>query len=156
MSPQTPAKRYVRRITRNRLARWSAQDLARVSARLQSQIANSAQELVRTHEVIDKRRKYRNNPVEWQGEKFRSELERDTWRDLQTQYLAKAIRAVVREVSMPLPGCTRRIRVDFMVVELSGEIRWLDAKGFETAAWRLKRDQVKSAYGISIELVRKA
>ena len=67
--------------------------------------------------------------------------------------LAGAIRAVVRQVSMPLPQSTRRIRIDFMLVELNGNVRWLDAKGFETAWWRSKRDQVKSAYGIEIELI---
>jgi hypothetical protein len=59
----------------------------------------------------------------------------------------------VRQVSMPLPQSTRRIRIDFLVVELDGKVRWYDAKGFETAWWRSKRQQVLSAYGLTIELI---
>jgi len=97
--------------------------------------------------------KYRNERVEFQGQKFDSRHELVVYLERQRQALEGSIRAVVRQVSLPLPGSTRRIRVDFMIVGNDGRIRWEDAKGFETEAWRLKRQVVRDAYGIEIELV---
>lgn len=98
-------------------------------------------------------RKYRNKPLEWQGEKFDSRHELDIYRKRLDARMNGYIRAVIRQVSMPLPHTTRRIRVDFLLVENDGRLRWEDAKGFETPAWRLKRQIVRDAYGIEIELV---
>lgn len=102
---------------------------------------------------MPKRSKYGNTRVEFQGQKFDSVRELRVWKDLKRQENHGLIRAVIRQVSLTLPGTARRIRVDFLVVENDKRYRWLDAKGFETAAWRLKREIVKSAYGIEIELL---
>ena len=40
-----------------------------------------------------------------------------------------------------------------MVVEHSGDIKFYDAKGYETSEWSLKRQQVLDAYGIIIHLI---
>jgi len=97
--------------------------------------------------------KYRNERVEFQGQKFDSRHELVVYLERQRQVLEGTIRAVIRQVSLPLPGTARRIRVDFAVVENDGRIRWEDAKGFDTPMGRLKRQQVKDAYGVEIELV---
>lgn len=98
-------------------------------------------------------RKYKNRTTIFQGQQFDSERECEAWKNFELQRIAGAIRAVVSQVSMRLPGTRRRIRLDFMVVELSGDIKFYDAKGFETQAWALKRRQLLDAYGITIHLI---
>lgn len=100
--------------------------------------------------------KYRNQKCELAGQVFDSRLERDVYRELSAAVLAGMLRGVARQVSFQLPGTRRRIRIDFMVTELDGRIRFVDAKGIETPAWSLKRQQVREAFGIDIELRRKA
>jgi len=100
-----------------------------------------------------KRSKYRNVKAQWQGQTFDSHYELECFQTFEQQRVLGAIRSVVRQVSMPLPGSRRRIRVDFLIVENDGNQRWMDAKGFETALSKLKRDQVRDAYGITIEVI---
>lgn len=97
--------------------------------------------------------KLKNERIEWQGQKFDSKKELKDFKMLEQQRSLGAIRAVVRQVSMPLPGSRRRIRIDFMIVENSGQLRWFDSKGFDTPLGRLKRDQIEQAYGIRVELI---
>lgn len=106
--------------------------------------------------AVPRAAKYRNTKCELAGQQFDSRLERDVYRELSSEVLWGRIRAVIRQVSMPLPQSRRRIRIDFLVVYLDGSLRWIDAKGHMTPAWASKRDQVRTAYGIDIELRRKA
>jgi hypothetical protein len=115
--------------------RWTENDLKRVRSG-----------------VRESTNKYGNTRVVWQGQRFDSQHELQTWKDLEAQKLCGAIRAVIRQVSLPLPGSTRRVRVDFLVVENDGRQRWLDAKGFLTPTARLKYQQLKEAYGLEVEL----
>ena len=96
--------------------------------------------------------KYRNERVVWQGQVFDSKKELKQWKWFEQQRLLGAIRAVVRQVSLPLPQSRTRIRVDFMVVENDGKIRWWDSKGVDTDKGKLKRRQVLDGYGITVEL----
>lgn len=93
-----------------------------------------------------------NVRISWQGQVFDSKRELKRYQEFEQQRALGAIRAVIRQVSLPLPGTRRRIRVDFLVVENGGQLRWFDAKGFETQWSKLKRDQIREAYGIEIEL----
>lgn len=121
--------------------RWTAADLAKVSGNLRGAISAP---LVRS--------KYGNTKVSFQGQTFDSEGELKAYKAFKLQELAGAIRSVIRQVSMPLQGSNRRIRLDFLVVETDGRIRWFDFKGYVTPEWASKRDQVQSAYGITIEI----
>lgn len=125
------------------MARWSEQDLAQVNARLQQQIGSPFTPAPQS--------KYGNQKVWHNGQRFDSKLERQWWKNFELQRLAGDIRAVIRQVSLPLPGSGRRMRVDFVVIELTGNIRWIDAKGYPTKEWLLKRDIIEQAYGIRIE-----
>ena len=97
--------------------------------------------------------KYRNKKLTWQGLQFDSQKELRDYQMLKSQELAGSIRAVVRQVSFPLQGSTRRIRVDFMLVETDGRIRFCDSKGFATPEWLGKQKQVLEAYGIEISII---
>jgi Protein of unknown function (DUF1064) len=134
------------------MSRWSEADLARVSLKLRQAVAQPL-EPTTGFQKADRRRKYRNKPLHFQGQNFDSQREFEKWKDFELQRIAGAIRSVIRQVSMPLPGTSRRIRVDFLVIEPDGKHVWYDAKGFETEAWRLKRQQVFDAYGITIHLI---
>jgi Protein of unknown function (DUF1064) len=120
--------------------------------RWSEQAVTAAQQRMAGKPAAPKPSKYRAVKVQWQGQTFDSKHELRRWQDFEQQRALGAIRAVVRQVSMPLPGTRRRIRVDFMVVELDGRIRWFDAKGFESQISLLKRDQVREGYGIIVEL----
>lgn len=124
--------------------RWTEADLARVNARMQAGEPAPAPR---------KASKYRNTLVSHQGQNFHSKRECEAWKAFKLQELANGIRAVIRQVSLPIPLSKRRIRIDFLVIENDGKHRWFDAKGFETPEFRLKADIIKSAYGITVELI---
>ena len=125
------------------MTRWTDADLAAVNHRLRAAVQSPP---------APKRQKYGNSKTTFQGQTFDSKHELETWKAFKAQELAGAIRAVIRQVSMPLPGTRRRIRIDFLVVENDGRHRWWDAKGYMAPEWALKRQQVRDAYGIDIEL----
>lgn len=125
---------------------WSEDDLNAVRQRLNQLNHNS-------RPVRPKRSKYGNVKTYWQGQVFDSKHELADWKVFEQQRMLGAIRAVIRQVSMPLPGTRRRIRVDFLVVDNDGRQRWFDSKGHETAVSKLKRDQIREAYGITIETI---
>lgn len=102
---------------------------------------------------LTKVQKWHNEHCLWQGLKFDSKKELADYKSLKLQEAAGAIRAVVRQVSFPLQGSTRRIRVDFLIVEQDGRIRWCDSKGVATDKWLLKQKLVQDAYGITIEVI---
>lgn len=124
--------------------RWTEEDLSRAGLVLQSQIRAP---------LTVKPSKYRNRRMRWQGHVFDSQHECQKFQEFELARIAGLIRAVVRQVSFQLPGCKRRIRIDFMIVNTDGSIRWVDAKGPITQTWALKSDQVHQAFGITIETV---
>ena len=128
--------------------RWTAADVAKVNGKIRRQIAHA------TDPVLipgPPKLKYHNHRIVWQGDQFDSKHELEVWQALEAARAIAQYRAVIRQVSLRLPGTKRRIRIDFMIVEHSGQIRWLDAKGYETPEWKLKRDMVRQAYGLTIE-----
>lgn len=137
-------------------ARWTQAEVEAVRAKIRnarpsSSVALPHPEMMR--QIPERRSKYGNTKVQFQGQRFDSKRELKVWQDLKWQETAGLVRAVIRQVSLPLPGTTRRIRIDFLLIQTDGSYRWIDAKGFETAAWKGKRQQVREAYGIDIELL---
>lgn len=122
--------------------RWTAEDLARVTCNLRGAIASPLE-----------KPKYGNTKVSFHGQKFDSKGELEAYKAFKLQELSGAIRSVIRQISLPLQGSNRRIRLDFATVENDGRIRWFDFKGYVTPEWASKRDQVQSAYGIKIEII---
>jgi len=131
--------------------RWTAEDLARVNLRIRAQIENATAATSGHLNVSVPSGKYRNVRTEWQGEKFDSQKELRDYKHFMLERAAGNIRAVVRQVSLRLPQTSRRIRIDFMIVENDGTIRWKDTKGVSTDKWELKRQIVHDAFGITIE-----
>lgn len=131
--------------------RWTMADAVAAQTRMESQ--PSRLQRASQSPPAPKRGKYGNSKVEWQGQTFDSKHELEDFKAFELQRIAGAIRAVIRQVSMPLPASRRRIRIDFLVVENDLTHRYYDSKGFMTPAWASKRDQVRTAYGIDINLI---
>ena len=127
------------------MTRWTEADVRNASARIQQMIAGATEG--------PKASKYKNIRCVFQGETFDSKRELERYKEFKLMQLSGQIRSVVRQVSFCLPGTKRRIRVDFLVVELDGRQSWYDAKGFETQAWNLKAQIVRDAIGIEIKRI---
>lgn len=97
-----------------------------------------------------KRNKYGNIKTKVNGVTIDSRKEARFYQDLLLQKAAGAIRGFVRQVSILLPS-GKRLRLDFVVVENDGRVRWIDVKGYITEAWAVKRAEAESALGIRIE-----
>lgn len=104
------------------------------------------------HVEPHKRSKYRNIKTVVNGIMFDSRKEADYYRQLLLLKATDAIRGFVRQVSLLLPS-GRRLRLDFVVIENDGRVRWIDVKGYATTAWCIKKDEAQAALGIVIETV---
>lgn len=103
-----------------------------------------------------KRLKYRNVPTAGpDGRIYASKLEARHAEALQVQKRLGLIRGWTPQVSFSLPGTSRRVIVDFLVVMQDGRFRLEDTKGVETPAWRLKRDLLQNALGVPVNLIRR-
>jgi hypothetical protein len=109
-----------------------------------------------THEAavgrMNRPGKFRNKRVTHQGLKFDSGKECEDYKAFQLQRALGGIRGVARQVSIQIPGSGRRIRIDHMIVENDGTIRFFDSKGFDEAKGKLKRDLIRDSLGIDIQL----
>lgn len=103
-----------------------------------------------------KPRKYRNVPTEYNGRTYPSKAQAAHAAQLDLEVKAGLIKGWIAEVSIPIPGTNRRMRLDSLVIMNDGRVRWQDVKGGPiTQAWQLKREIVQNAYGITIDIVRR-
>lgn len=127
------------------MTRWTAADLANANERMREWIA--------TPLITRRQPRHGNQKCIWQGMKFDSLRELEHFKQFELERIAGKIRAVVRQVSLPLTGHRRRIRIDFMIIENTGHIRWVDSKGHPEREWLLKRDLIHQQFGIFIETI---
>jgi len=100
------------------------------------------------------RHKYNAVRVELDGHKFDSKAEARFWQHLMGLKQVGVIVQVLRQVPFHLPGGVKYI-CDFQVFEADGDVRFIDVKGMDTPASRLKRKQVAELYApIEIEVVK--
>ena len=100
-----------------------------------------------------KPRKYRNQPVVIDGERFDSKLEGRCYSWLKLRMCAGDVRWFVRQVSFRLEGGVK-YRCDFIACLMAGGVEVIDAKGMLTESSRNKIKQVKERYGIDVVLWR--
>ena len=100
----------------------------------------------------EKGNKYGAVPTVVDGIRFDSKREARYYETLKARLAAGEIRYFLRQVPLHLPGGTKLV-VDFLVVELDGRNRFIDAKGRETATFKVKRREVEHHYPVEIELV---
>lgn len=110
-----------------------------------------------TLQFIPGRRKYRNVPTEYGGRTYPSKVQAKYAAQLDLLVKAGEIRAWIPEVSIPLPAPFdgERMRLDVMIIENDGRVRWQDVKGAApTPEWKLKQTAVQNGYGITIEIIK--
>lgn len=100
---------------------------------------------VRTH-------KYGAKAVVVNGIRFDSKREARHYERLCLRVAAGEVRYFLRQVPLHLPGGTKLV-VDFQEFHADGSVHYVDAKGFETAAFKIKRREVEACYPIRLELV---
>ena len=95
------------------------------------------------------RSKYRAEPTIVDGIRFASKREAKYYQDLQLAKKSGELVYFLRQVPMHLPGNVKYL-CDFVEFWKSGEVRFVDVKGFKTPMYRLKRKQVEALYPVKI------
>lgn len=128
------------------MTRWTMEDV--VAAQNRMSVPTRLQAAMKAPQAP---RRHNNYKTVYQGQTFDSKHECEDFKGFELERAAGKIRAVVRQVSMPIAGSRRRIRIDFMIVENDGRVRWIDSKGYAEREWLLKRDIAQTSCGITIE-----
>ena len=100
-----------------------------------------------------RKRKYRNQPVVVDGQRFDSKAEARHWTALRAELSVGRARLVLRQVPFHLPGGVT-YRVDFLVHRQDGAIEFHEVKGHRTEVYRIKKRQVEALYGVEIQEFR--
>lgn len=100
----------------------------------------------------DKRRKYGNQPTTVDGIRFDSKREARYYQQLKLEQQCGLVSYFLRQAPLHLPGGTRLV-IDFVVFMADGRVRYVDAKGRETQAFRIKRREIQHHYPIVVECV---
>ena len=95
--------------------------------------------------------KYGAKPTTVDGIRFDSKREAAYYVRLKLRVQCGEVRYFLRQVPLHLPGGTRLV-VDFLEVHADGALHYIDVKGRETAAFKIKRREVEHHYPITIEL----
>ena len=94
--------------------------------------------------------KYGSRRCEYDGQKFDSMKECDYYKRLKLLQRAGDVLMFLRQVPFHIPGDVKYL-VDFQIFWASGEIGFVDVKGFKTAEYKLKKKLVEHHYPIVIE-----
>jgi hypothetical protein len=95
--------------------------------------------------------KYGAVPTIVDGIRFDSKREARYYEQLKLRKAAGEVLYFLRQVPIHLPGGTRLV-VDFQEVHADGSLHYIDVKGRETAAFKIKRREVEHHYPFTIEL----
>lgn len=99
------------------------------------------------------RHKYGAKPTTVNGRRYDSKAEARYAQALEMRRRAGEVVMYLEQVPIRLPGGTT-YRCDFVVFEASGEVRFVDVKGYETETFRIKKREIEALYPIEIEVVR--
>lgn len=97
------------------------------------------------------RHKFHARPTELDGVKFPSKLEAKLYAQLVARRAEGSVLFFLRQVPFHLPGGVV-YRSDFQVFWADGSCEFLDAKGVETEAFRVKLRLVEALYPVEIRL----
>lgn len=93
--------------------------------------------------------KFHAQPTELDGIKFASKKEARYFGGLQLARKSGDLLFFLRQVPFHLPGGVRYV-CDFAEFWKSGEVRFVDVKGFRTAQFKSKKKMVEALYPITI------
>jgi hypothetical protein len=98
--------------------------------------------------------KFKAKPVTDDGHHFPSKLEWSYYRSLKLRVASGEVLFFLRQVPLHLPGGVKYV-VDFLEFHSDGNVRFVDAKGMETAEFKAKKKMVEALYPIEIEIVKR-
>lgn len=98
------------------------------------------------------RHKYNATPTEVDGIRFDSKKEARYYGDLKLRQAAGEVVMFLRQAPLHLPGGVT-MRIDFLVFETGGDVRFIDTKGMVTKDWAAKKKIAEAIYPITIEVV---
>ena len=99
--------------------------------------------------MFAKSAKYRAIPIQIDGMRFDSKMEGNYYLILKDMQAKGEIKFFLRQVPFHLPGNVRYV-CDFAVFDENG-VQFVDVKGFETPAFKIKKKQVESIYKVKIQ-----
>lgn len=100
-----------------------------------------------------RRHKYNAKPTVVDGIRFDSKGEAGYYVDLKARVAAGEVVMFLRQVPFHLPGGTKLV-VDFQEFHADGSVHFVDFKGQETDAFKIKRREVEAIYPVTIEVVK--
>ena len=105
-----------------------------------------------TRPTFPSRHKYHAQRTEADGVKFASKSEAARYHYLQAERAAGRLIFFLMQTRIDIPGSTYRL--DFLEFWADGRIVWLDVKGFETEAFKIKRRAIEAIYPFKITTAR--
>jgi hypothetical protein len=100
---------------------------------------------VRIQHQFFKPHKYKAKPTEVDGIRFDSSKEARFFSTLKLLKRSGGVLFFLRQVPIHLPGKTKLV-IDFVVFYETGDVEFIDVKGFETEVFKLKKRQVEELY----------
>ena len=92
-----------------------------------------------------KKHKYNAKPTEVDGIRFDSKKEANYYIQLKLRQAAGEVIGWLRQVPIHLPGGTI-LRIDFLEFHADETVHFVDVKGMETDAFKIKRREAEAAY----------
>lgn len=105
------------------------------------------------HNLVKRAHKYGAKATVVDGIRFDSKREAAHYRELKALQATGQVLMFLRQVPMHLPGGTKLV-IDFLEFWADGTVRFVDVKGMETDAFRIKKREIEAAYPVDIEIVR--
>ena len=99
------------------------------------------------------RHKYNAKPTKQGGRTYASKAEARYAAALETRKRAGEVLFALEQVPIRLPGGTKYV-VDFLVFEASGDVRFIDVKGVQTDAFKIKKREIEALFPFEIEVVK--
>lgn len=101
-----------------------------------------------------KKHKFNASITKLDNIRFDSKLEANYYSRLKLLQKAGEVLFFLRQTPFHLDGGTKLV-IDFTVFYSNGDIEFVDVKGVETEAFKIKRREVEAKYPIKIKIVRK-
>lgn len=103
-------------------------------------------------EAAKKPHKYNAKPNTVDGIRFDSKKEANYYLALKQRVIDGKVITFLRQVPLHLPGGTKLV-VDFLEFHADGTAHFVDVKGMETDAFKIKKREVEAIYPFEIEVV---
>lgn len=98
------------------------------------------------------RHKYNSVAVTTDGVRYASKKEARYAAELALRQKAGEVVFALTQIPIRLPGGTKLV-IDFLEFRSDGTVHFIDTKGFETDAFKIKKREIEAVFPIQIETV---